>query len=74
MARAGHAVRPMSTHHRPTVTPGFHWNQRRQVWQHPCGVRAVRSGGDPRSYYQVTPTAAAAGSTRSTGGRNRVCH
>ena len=37
--------------------PGFHWNAGRKCWQHPCGVPALRSGGDPRSYYQVTPAA-----------------
>jgi DNA repair protein RadC len=36
---------------------GFHWNAGRKCWQHPCGVPTVRSGGDPRSYYQVTPAA-----------------
>jgi len=30
---------------------GFHWNAGRKCWQHPCGVPAVRSGGDPRAYY-----------------------
>lgn len=34
---------------------GFHWNRARQCWQHPCGVPCFRSGGDPRSYYQVKP-------------------
>jgi hypothetical protein len=34
---------------------GFHWNSGRKCWQHPCGVPTLRSGGDPRSYYQVTP-------------------
>ena len=34
---------------------GFHWNAGRKCWQHQCGVSAVRSGGDPRSYYPVTP-------------------
>ena len=32
---------------------GFHWNQGRTCWQHPCGVSRPRAGGDPRSYYQV---------------------
>jgi hypothetical protein len=36
---------------------GFHWNAARKCWQHPCGVPALRSGGDPRSYYAVTPAA-----------------
>jgi DNA repair protein RadC len=34
---------------------GFHWNGQRRCWQHPCGVPRPRSGGDPRSYYQVKP-------------------
>jgi len=34
---------------------GFHWNAGRKCWQHQCGVSAVRSGGDPRSYYPETP-------------------
>jgi hypothetical protein len=39
---------------------GFHWNAGRKCWQHPCGVPTERSGGDPRSYYQVTPATAMA--------------
>ena len=35
---------------------GFHWNGQRKCWQHPCGVPRSRSGGDPRTYYQVKPT------------------
>lgn len=30
---------------------GFHWNNRRQVWQHPCGVFKGEPV-DPRSKYQ----------------------
>ena len=32
---------------------GFHWNQRRCLWQHPCGACAPYSvhTGDPRSKY-----------------------
>jgi hypothetical protein len=30
---------------------GFHWNSRRQVWQHPCGVFKGEPV-DPRSKYQ----------------------
>ena len=32
---------------------GFHWNQRRRLWQHPCGACAPYSvhTGDPRSKY-----------------------
>jgi hypothetical protein len=37
----------------PTITGklaelGFHWNRRRQTWQHPCGNVPCR---DPRSRY-----------------------
>jgi hypothetical protein len=32
---------------------GFHWNNRRQVWQHPCGVFKGEPV-DPRSKYQTT--------------------
>ena len=39
---------------------GFHWNAGRKCWQHPCGLPAVRSGGDPRSYYQVKSASAMA--------------
>jgi hypothetical protein len=31
---------------------GFHWNNRRQVWQHPCGVFKGEAV-DPRSKYQT---------------------
>lgn len=31
---------------------GFHWNRRRQLWQHPCGVFiSQRSTDDPRRRY-----------------------
>ena len=32
---------------------GFHWNQRRCVWQHPCGAFAPYAShpGDPREKY-----------------------
>ena len=32
---------------------GFHWNQRRCVWQHPCGAFAPYSShpGEPRAKY-----------------------
>jgi hypothetical protein len=32
---------------------GFHWNQRRYLWQHPCGACAPYNthSGDPRSKY-----------------------
>lgn len=35
---------------------GFHWNRRRQTWQHPCGIycdRATRH--DPRQKYGRRP-------------------
>jgi hypothetical protein len=31
---------------------GFHWNNRRQVWQHPCGTIAASSSQDPRRRYR----------------------
>src|SRR5580698_1666802 len=31
---------------------GFHWNNRRQVWQHPCGTIAASSNQDPRRKYR----------------------
>ena len=36
---------------------GFHWNQRRCVWQHPCGACAPYNvhSGDPRSKYGSRP-------------------
>ena len=30
---------------------GFHWNNTRQAWQHPCGTLAERTPRDPRSKY-----------------------
>ena len=30
---------------------GFHWNNKRQAWQHPCGTVAEGSGRDPRQKY-----------------------
>lgn len=39
---------------------GFHWNKERKCWQHPCGHSTMRSGRDPRSYYEVTPATAMA--------------
>lgn len=46
---------------------GFHWNQRRQVWQHPCGQlarRSVRGVGsaqprEPLRYFPAQVEAAA---------------
>jgi hypothetical protein len=34
---------------------GFHWNPKRQCWQHPCGVHRHHSQGDPRDRYEVSP-------------------
>jgi hypothetical protein len=31
---------------------GFHWNNKRQVWQHPCGTIAEASLSDPRRKYR----------------------
>ena len=30
---------------------GFHWNNKRQAWQHPCGHFTHGNPGDPRSKY-----------------------
>ncbi len=30
---------------------GFHWNNRRQVWQHPCGQVTDSASYDPRRRY-----------------------
>jgi hypothetical protein len=30
---------------------GFHWNNTRQAWQHPCGAFTLSSPGDPRAKY-----------------------
>ncbi len=30
---------------------GFHWNNRRQSWQHPCGRFTKGANDDPRSRY-----------------------
>ena len=40
----------------PTVTSvlaelGFHWNNRRQSWQHPCGTLPESADYDPRERY-----------------------
>lgn len=33
---------------------GFHWNKKRQVWQHPCGTyRQESSSFDPRKKYRA---------------------
>ena len=42
----------------PTITSvlaelGFHWNNARQAWQHPCGtIRRERATFDPRKRYR----------------------
>jgi len=30
---------------------GFHWNNKRQVWQHPCGALTEGTESDPREKY-----------------------
>jgi len=32
---------------------GFHWNYRRQLWQHPCGKPSLGSRNDPRQTYRA---------------------
>ena len=32
---------------------GFHWNRKRQTWQHPCGQFRTGSQRDPRDKYQT---------------------
>jgi hypothetical protein len=32
---------------------GFHWNNTRQVWQHPCGTWIERTPLDPRIKYKA---------------------
>jgi hypothetical protein len=34
---------------------GFHWNQQRRCWQHPCGAPTGRSGADPRGSMKCVP-------------------
>ncbi len=35
---------------------GFHWNNHRKCWQHPCGQFATEgSGQDPRAKYGSHP-------------------
>ena len=39
---------------------GFHWNNKRQSWQHPCGTPRKRpSSQDPRERYGSEHTVAA---------------
>jgi hypothetical protein len=39
---------------------GFHWNSRRQLWQHPCGIESEAATGnyDPRERYGCHAAAA----------------
>jgi hypothetical protein len=39
---------------------GFHWNKRRQLWQHPCGIESEAGTGnyDPRDRYGIHAAAA----------------
>lgn len=37
---------------------GFHWNDERKSWQHPCGVHRSRSVRDPRGVYPTIPASA----------------
>lgn len=30
---------------------GFHWNHKRQTWQHPCGIFRPHAPYDPRTKY-----------------------
>jgi hypothetical protein len=32
---------------------GFHWNNARKVWQHPCGQMTERSPSNPREKYRA---------------------
>jgi len=32
---------------------GFHWNNKRQAWQHPCGQFTLSTNKDPREKYGV---------------------
>lgn len=34
---------------------GFHWNKKRQAWQHPCGHFCTASAADPRFTYGSVP-------------------
>ena len=34
---------------------GFHWNQNRQTWQHPCGAFSGRANYDPHDRYGSRP-------------------
>jgi hypothetical protein len=39
---------------------GFHWNNTRKCWQHPCGATLPRGTQEPRSKYPVYSPAQAA--------------
>ncbi len=36
---------------------GFHWNNNRQAWQHPCGAFSLGSSNDPHEKYTSHPAA-----------------
>ena len=36
---------------------GFHWNNTRQAWQHPCGAFSAGSSTDPHEKYASHPAA-----------------
>ena len=36
---------------------GFHWNNKRRLWQHPCGPMTPASPDEPRAKYGSTPAA-----------------
>ena len=36
---------------------GFHWNNRRRLWQHPCGPMTPASPDEPRAKYGAIPAA-----------------
>ena len=39
---------------------GFHWNNTRKCWQHPCGATLPRGTQEPREKYPVYAPAQAA--------------
>ena len=36
---------------------GFHWNNKRRLWQHPCGPVTAASPDEPRAKYGAIPAA-----------------
>ena len=36
---------------------GFHWNNKRRLWQHPCGPMTPASPDEPRAKYGAFPAA-----------------